>query len=480
MRVRVPTLIAAVAALLSIKDSSGNLDLSTVNGPIAFAGLGADGNFEIFRMQPNGTDVRRLTNARGASIFSDWSPDGRWIAFDSDRTGNVELWLMDRNGGQEHQVTHFRQFAGDPSFSPDGTRLVFEKSPADACCSNIYTVALDGTGLRQLTHFKVETFAFEPEYSPDGRWVAFTLLPPGGHEKVAIYLVRSDGSEIRRVTRQRLDAAHPSWSPDGSRIIFNDRFTGTTGDIFTIRPDGTGLRRLTFVTPKRQVNFRPDYSPDGTKIVFNHLDDVGPGAPVEAWVMNADGSGRRELIALGFPGMAAGSDELSRPSWSPDGSRIAFDSRGGTTPMLWQQTYVMNADGTDPRPLGPDPFAKFDPAWSPDGRRIAVQTYDYVIGDSLGYDNVLASYDVETGERVIHYRPHTQFLGMWGPDYSPDGRTLVFTQSLAERYRILLLDLETGDVRAFLPEAVDPLWPNYFDTDPAWSRTGAPDERSAP
>jgi Tol biopolymer transport system component len=309
MRLRVPVLVALVAALMATTGGSAGAGPAPVNGPIAFAGLAADGNFEIFRMRPNGTDVRRLTNARGASIFSDWSPDGRWIAFDSDRTGNVELWLMDRNGGQEHQVTHFRQFAGDPSFSPDGSRLVFEKSPANGCCSNIYTVALDGTGLRQLTHFKVETFAFEPEYSPDGRWVAFTLLPPGGHEKVAIYLVRSDGSEIRRVTRQRLDAAHPSWSPDGSRIIFNDQFTGTTGDIFTIRPDGTGLERLTFVTPKGQVNFRPDYSPDGMRIVFNHLDEVGPDAPVEAWVMNADGSGQHRISRAGVTAFA--------PDWGP-------------------------------------------------------------------------------------------------------------------------------------------------------------------
>jgi TolB protein len=307
MRVRAIMLLGLVGAFASVGGGSAGAQPLAVNGPIAFASDNT-GTFQIYRMRRDGSGVRQLTHtAIGKnSIFSDWSPDGRWIAFDSDRTGNVELFVMNRRGHQLRQITHNGTFDGDPSFSPDGTRLVFEHAPNNACCGNIYTIKLDGTGLTKLTHFTVETFAGEPEYSPDGRWIAFAMFPPG-HQRSAIFVMRSNGSDRHRVTLQSLDAGHPSWSPDGSRIIFNDKYTQAVGDIFTIHPDGTGLHRLTFVQGHGQADYRPDYSPDGTKIVFNHV-VVANGLP-EVWVMRADGSRKHRISD---PNMTA-----FAPRWGP-------------------------------------------------------------------------------------------------------------------------------------------------------------------
>jgi Tol biopolymer transport system component len=96
------------------------------NGPIAFAG-DQSGGPEIYRMRQDGTHVRRLTHTAAGkeSVFSHWSPDGRSIAFDSDRRGD-QLFVMDQNGGQvRHRVTRRSLDAGHPSWSPDGSRIIF-------------------------------------------------------------------------------------------------------------------------------------------------------------------------------------------------------------------------------------------------------------------------------------------------------------------------------------------------------------------
>jgi TolB protein len=298
---------AAVLSFAAAGVASANADRDVRNGPIAFAST-QTGRFEIYRMRADGTHVRRLTHTTPGqdSIFSDWSPGGRLIAFDRGAGNEVDLYVMNRNGGDVRRVTHQGGFNGDPSFSPDGGRLVFEHAPATGCCSNIFSIRLDGSGLRKITHFTRETFASEPEYSPDGRWIAFMKFPPAG-ARSAIFIVRADGDDLRRVTRQPLDAGHPSWSPDGSRIIFNDRFTQPVGDIFTIRPGGNGLHRLTFVAGRGEADYRPDYSPDGTRIVFDH--SRGPNAEPEVWVMFADGS-RKHRIANGLVDAFA-------PRWGP-------------------------------------------------------------------------------------------------------------------------------------------------------------------
>lgn len=257
-----------------------------VHGRISFSS-NQTGFGQIYTMNSDGSDVMQLTAVAGAnSVNSDWSPDGMRIAFDSDRTGAVEIFTMRSDGSEVQQITHLGGFSGDPSWSPNGRQLVFEHASFGRCCTNIWSINPDGAGLHPLTAFSMETFAAEPEYSPDGRWIAFQQFPNGARIS-AIFVMRADGTDMRQVTPISMDAAHPEWSPDGSRIIFNNDFTQNVGDIFTIRPDGTGVKRLTNVTPLGEADFRPDYSPNGKKIVF---DQLIPGQPLQVLVMNADGS----------------------------------------------------------------------------------------------------------------------------------------------------------------------------------------------
>jgi Tol biopolymer transport system component len=268
------------------------------NGRILF-GSDRTGSDQIYSMRPDGGDVRRLAHG----LFSDWSPDGRWIAFSRRaRSGRVEVFVMRRDGRDVRQVTHLG-FNIEASWSPNGRLLVFEHAPSSGCCQNIYSIRPDGRGLRKLTHATTARSPAEPEFSPDGRWITFEQFPNTAPPS-AIYIMRANGTHVRRVTPLRLDAAHPEWSPDGSLIIFNNHFTLPVGDIFTIRPNGTGLNRLTHVTSQGEADYRPDFSPDGKRIVFTH--QTTPDAPADVFVMNADGSNPQLIRRFAF-----------LPDWGP-------------------------------------------------------------------------------------------------------------------------------------------------------------------
>ncbi len=274
------------------------------NGRISFARFSNGG---ISTMRPDGSGVRRLTHSSTTfDVHSDWSPDGRWIAFDRFRNDSFQVFIMRADGSHVRRVTHLGGFSADPSWAPNGKLLVFEHGPNNGSRTNIYTIHPDGTRLRRLTHFTTQTDPAEPEFSPDARWIAFEQFPHHSATS-AIFVMRADGDHLHRITPLPMDAAHPEWAPDGSVIIFNNDFTLLIGDIFTIHPDGTGLTRLTHAIPQGKADFRPDYSPDGKKIVFNTLSSNGPDRVL---VMNADGTHIKVISLNGFA-----------PDWGPRPTR---------------------------------------------------------------------------------------------------------------------------------------------------------------
>jgi Tol biopolymer transport system component len=203
---------------------------------------------------------------------------------------------MNPDGAGVQQVTHFDGDNVDPSWSPDGHLLVFVHYPVGRCCPNIYTIRPDGSGVRQVTRFGTDMGVQEPEFSPDGKSIAFWQASVGGVDLAAVFIMVADGTNIRQVTPLELDADHQEWSPDGSRLIFNNDAHQGVGDIFTIRPDGSGVKRLTNVIPLGLADFRPAYSPDGSAIVFNQ----GTATTTLVMTMKANGGSPVVLSADGF------------------------------------------------------------------------------------------------------------------------------------------------------------------------------------
>jgi Tol biopolymer transport system component len=206
---------------------------------------------QIYVVDADGSHRRNLSRSYSNDWGPDWSPDGRLIAFNSSRGFGIRLYVMRPDGSAVRRITHVE--AEYPSWSPDGTRLAFMSAQPDAHGSDpnydVFTVDRDGSDLRQLTDWPGEDGW--PAWSPDGHWIAFTTTHDadgryvGGGPYRDIYVMRPDGTGKRRVV-VGLVGSVPVWAPDGRTIMFSGfdpaRSEGTY--LWIIRPDGSGARRL--------------------------------------------------------------------------------------------------------------------------------------------------------------------------------------------------------------------------------------------
>jgi len=241
------------------------------------------------------------------------------------------------------------RFVGNdaPSWSPDGKRIAFTSFRHGR--GEIYSVNTDGSGEQRLTSNPAhDDLAM---WSPDGSRVAFVSGRDGNLE---VYVMNADGSGQTRLTTDPEEDFSASWSPDGRHIVFRSN-RHENGEIYTMNVDGSAQTRLTFHTAS---DHSPAWGPDG-RIAF-----VSTRQGTGIYVMNPDGSDVRRLTAF-----APNRNEY-RPSWSPDGTKIAFQA-DRDTPIGNTEIYVMNADGSGQQRLTNYPGHDDWPVWSPDGRSIA-------------------------------------------------------------------------------------------------------------
>ena len=257
------------------------------------------------------------------------------IVFSREQDGDI--WIADVNGANAHRVAHALGPEEDPSWAPDASKVVYRDSHRGYNVNDeIYVVNADGSDRRNLT--KSSRNEWGPAWSPDGKLIAYNA-------EVQLYVMRPDGSHVRRVTD--FPAEYPAWSPDGQRLAFMSIRPHASGgdpnyDIFTIGVDGTGLRQLT--TWPHEDGW-PAWSPDGRWIAYTSTRDnrgqfYGPGPYKTIYVMKPDGTGKRRVLSPIYG---------TFPVWSPDGRTIMFS---GSRPSRFEERlWVIRLDGSGLRPL---------------------------------------------------------------------------------------------------------------------------------
>ena len=253
----------------SLQNESGQSAFSK----IAFTS-NRDGNFDIYIMDYDGSNQKRLTFDAGDPFIS---PDGSKLAFTSSRGGNAEICIMDSDGSNQKYLTNNESKDHVPCFSPDGSKIAFTSNRDGNF--DIYIMDSDGSNQKNLTNNKSEDYT--PCFFPDGSKISFTSDREGNAD---ICIMDSDGSNQQNLT-SNFGATDPFISPDGSKIAFTSKHAEKY-EIYIMNIDGTNQEMLTDID-----DYDPCFSTDGSKIVFVS----GRDGNSEIYIMNIDGSNQQNL-----------------------------------------------------------------------------------------------------------------------------------------------------------------------------------------
>jgi Tol biopolymer transport system component len=290
------------------------------------------------------------------------------IAFESSRDGVSHIYLMDPDGSNIERLTEGPDRDSDAAWSPGGQRIAFTRIVG--LNVDIYVVDADGANLQRLTEHP--GYDREPTWSPDGSHIAFSSDRDGNYN---IYIMDADGSNLTPLTDHPLTDDNPDWSPDGCRIAFvSDRDHSPESHIYVVNVDGSNLTQL---TDGSSLDYGPKWSPDGRKIAFWSSPLSGSEGGPDIYVMEQDGSNRVRLTtgpcedtglvshpgltrnafwSLASTGQQGGKDVPvmpltsgpcygAYPVWSPDGTQILF-AMGRDDPS-GSDIFVMDADGSN-------------------------------------------------------------------------------------------------------------------------------------
>jgi TolB protein len=279
------------------------------------------GNTEIFYVDPyTGSAINLTRDPASHHRYPNWSPDGKQIAYTSDRDGTYNLYVMDADGENPRQLTHDEapHVVYFPNWSGDGKRIVFGL----AGCEPALMCEVDASG----GSYRTIGEGRDPHISPDGKLLAFTKYLSAGY---AVFLMEMESGKARQITPHEspMGAVTPTFSPDGTIILYSDS-VGNALELFAVSVKSGKINQLTsfgqFATcaawspDMKWISFRltdEDFWNHADRMKLAYAERRADKRPV--WIMRADGSEAHPLEAL-------------RYQCGIDGSRAVWDPLGGT------------------------------------------------------------------------------------------------------------------------------------------------------
>jgi Tol biopolymer transport system component len=338
-----------------------------------------------------------------------WSPDGRCTA----HPGESGLVIRPQSGSV-HTVADLP--GGSelfPSFAPDGRSLAFVYQTGGAN-TDLYLLPLTpdfqaaGKPKRLTSGMR---FINKPVWTPDGREIIFSAATETG---MGLWRIEASGASApRRLVLASGDAWFPSISRDGRRLVYERRTENSSIWRVGFGPQSHAAREIISST---RVDALPSYSPDGTKIAFSSY----RSGSLEIWMADADGSSPVQLTSLGQYSVV--------PEWSPDGKQIVFQSSGETGNHL----YVVGAEGGGLRRLAEEPDDALQPSWSPDGKWI------YFMSDRSGAHQIWRV-PPRGGKAAQVTRDGGEFARVL-----PDGSALYFTRGTYGSHQLWKMPVTGG------------------------------------
>ena len=286
---------------------------------------------KVYRGAPTDDQVRKFAHQFADEILMKLSGGlpgiaSTQIAFISARSGKKEVWVMDYDGSNQHQLTHLGTIALTPRWSPDSSRIAFTcYNPTPEICM----YSLDASRNVAFPRFKGTNSA--PSFSPDGSQIVFSSSMGGSPE---LYSSDTNGGHPKRLTFSNGASTSPVWNPKtGQTIAFVSDRSGVP-KLYLMNADGTNTNVLE--VPDKGYLIDPSWSPNGQILAFSWR---RPDGNYDIYLMDI---GTRDLLQVTRD---AGRNE--RPSWAPDGRHIVFESTRSGSRQIWS----MLADGTQARQL---------------------------------------------------------------------------------------------------------------------------------
>ena len=461
----------------------------------------------LYVADADGSDEHELLATSGFDYHASYSADGRWIVFTSERNGlgQADIYRVRSDGTGLERLTDSPAVDDQAALSPDASKVAFV-STRDTHKANVWILDLKTRQLRNLTlqrgiqgdSTKPDGF-FRPAWSPDGQWIAFSSdrnTEWRGHgngsgwehvQELGIYIVRTDGTGLRRLSQPGICAGTPKWSLDGKRVVF-----------YEIPVEDTWYARLPFRVPGSATSqiVSVDVA-TGERTVHT----TGPGLKVLPQFVGA--ANIAYLVKAGpnaglayTAGTASVAGTMRSPTWAPEGRRVAYE-RVDFQPRIqnqllysWDPNYeyrytdvfptvakdgklvvtekdaddgiisTMDPDGSHKQRVFTGDGAAFAPSWSPDGQWIAFGFGGYLQARRTSPAKlVIVQRDGTGGRELTSGMPNAGF-----PSWSPDGKRIVYRVWGGESWGLRILNLDDHSVQVLT---------TAYDNLPFWSPDGA-------